>query len=149
MSTTNNAQLDKSDDGIIERYSSELVEGAPDPEAFDSLAIQKNLTMDSIQRRDRNGNVITTEIGRFSLVSSRKSSSKKKSVVGAGTGGKEEENEKNGEEPQKKPRHRVTFMDEVTFDKSKLTEVHLIESYKKYNQEFYVENQVEGCCTIF
>ena len=30
-------------------------------------------------------------------------------------------------------RHRVTFMDEVTSDKKQLTEIHYIESYKKYN----------------
>lgn len=31
-------------------------------------------------------------------------------------------------------------MDEVTGDKKQLTEIHYIESYKKYNQEFYIEN---------
>lgn len=31
-------------------------------------------------------------------------------------------------------------MDEMTDDKASLTEVHYIESYKKYNQEFYAEN---------
>ena len=31
-------------------------------------------------------------------------------------------------------------MDEVSDDKTALTEVHFIESYKKYNQEFYSEN---------
>ena len=40
-------------------------------------------------------------------------------------------------------------MDELTNDKSQLTEVHYIESYKKYNQEFYMENQGQGCCSIF
>ena len=33
----------------------------------------------------------------------------------------------------KKKRHRVTFADDVNGDKKKLTEVHPIESYKKYN----------------
>jgi len=40
-------------------------------------------------------------------------------------------------------------MDEVTNDKDALVEVHMIESYKKYNQEFYMENQAQGCCSIF
>jgi hypothetical protein len=31
-------------------------------------------------------------------------------------------------------------MDDVTGDKKLLTDVHVIESYKKYNQEFYIEN---------
>jgi len=35
------------------------------------------------------------------------------------------------EDPTK--RHRVSFMDQVTDDKDQLTEVHHIESYKKYN----------------
>ena len=39
----------------------------------------------------------------------------------------------------KKKRHKITFMDEITNDKTQLTEVHYIESYKKYNQEFYME----------
>ena len=42
-------------------------------------------------------------------------------------------------EVPKKKKHRVTFADDVNGDKKALTEVHLIESYKKYNQEFYVE----------
>ena len=33
-------------------------------------------------------------------------------------------------------------MDDVTGDKKLLTDVHVIESYKKYNQEFFIENQV-------
>jgi len=31
-------------------------------------------------------------------------------------------------------------MDEVTGEEAKLVEVHYIESYKKYNQEFFMEN---------
>jgi hypothetical protein len=31
-------------------------------------------------------------------------------------------------------------MDDVTGDKKLLTDVQVIESYKKYNQEFYIEN---------
>ena len=94
------------------------------------MDIHKSNLSDS-KRKDRHGNPITTEIGRFSLVSKKK----KKTVVGAGTGGKEEESV-TGEQSEftdKKTRHRVTFMDEITNDKSQLTEVHLIESYKKYN----------------
>ena len=52
-------------------------------------------------------------------------------------------------EKEKKKRHRITFMDDVTNDKSMLVEVHCIESYKKYNQEFYMEQQAQGCCTIY
>ena len=40
----------------------------------------------------------------------------------------------------KKQRHRVTFMDDVSGDKGQLVEIHLIESYKKFNQDSYMEN---------
>ena len=40
-------------------------------------------------------------------------------------------------------------MDDVSGDKKALTDVHMIESYKKYNQDFYVENPGQGCCIMF
>jgi hypothetical protein len=108
-------------------------------------------------RLDRLGNPITTVIGSYSLSSlnQRSKSIKDKkdresrkslnsSTLSGGTG------EGQGDKKEtKKPRHKLTFMDEVTNDKEALVEVHMIESYKKYNQEFYMENQVQGCCTIF
>ena len=33
----------------------------------------------------------------------------------------------------KKQRHRISFADDVSGDKSQLSDVHYIESYKKYN----------------
>ena len=36
-------------------------------------------------------------------------------------------------EDKKKQRHRLTFADDVTGNKAELTDVHYIESYKKYN----------------
>ena len=53
------------------------------------------------------------------------------------------------EKKDKQQRHRVTFMDDVSGDKGQLVEIHLIESYKKFNQDSYMENQNPGCCTIF
>ena len=114
---------------------------------FDS-EIKKQKRSNSLNgnRYDINGNKITTEIGRYSLsnVSARSKSVKERkesrkslnsSQLSGGTGeGQSLEKEKN------KKRHRITFMDEVTGDKSMLVEVHCIESYKKYNQEFYMEN---------
>ena len=114
---------------------------------FDS-EIKKQKRSNSINgnRYDKNGNKITTEIGRYYLsnvtersksVKERKESRKSlnSSQLSGGTGeGQSPEKEKN------KKRHRITFMDEVTGDKSMLVEVHCIESYKKYNQEFYMEN---------
>ena len=87
-----------------------------------------------------NGNLITTQIGSF-----RKRPSKK------GKRGEEKDDSINSKSPKKKKkanRHRVTFGDEVSGSKKNLLRVHYIESYKKYNQEFY-NDQVQGCCTIF
>jgi hypothetical protein len=149
-------QIDSKEQEGIERFQSEvselmgdtpatnmdksksIVAGESDGE-FESLKMAKLKSADdSLKRKDRNGNVITTEIGRFSLINAGKKSKARKTVVGAGTGGKEEEGQ--NESPEKKTRHKVTFMDEVTNDKTQLTEIHLIESYKKYNQEFYIDN---------
>lgn len=149
-------QIDSKEQEGIERFQSEVSElmgdtpatnmdksksieaGESDTE-FNSLKMAKMKSADdSLRRKDRNGNVITTEIGRFSLTNAGKKSKARKTVVGAGTGGKEEEGQT--ESPEKKTRHKVTFMDEVTNDKTQLTEIHLIESYKKYNQEFYIDN---------
>ena len=93
-------------------------------------------------RHDRFGNPITTVIGSYSLsnVGKRSRSIKEKkdslnaSTLSGGTGEGQEKKEK-------KKRHRLTFMDEVTGDKTQLLEVHPIESYKKYNSEFYMEQQ--------
>ena len=90
----------------------------------------------SINRTDRFGTPIQTEVGKFSLQPSgnkskvgdeqRDSVKSKTSNISGGTG-----------EPasavSKKTRHKISFLDEVTNDKSKLTDIHLIESYKKYN----------------
>ena len=42
--------------------------------------------------------------------------------------------------------HRITFADHVTNDKARLTDVYLVESYKKYNHDMNYGNQ--GCCNI-
>ena len=62
--------------------------------------------------------------------------------------GNSEEDSTQSDIPKKK-KHRVTFADDVSGNKKALTEVHMIESYKKYNQEFYVETPGQGCCSIF
>ena len=105
------------------------------------------LSTDEKARFDRNGNPITTSIGRFHTGAMRKSmkASTRKSL-NSDTGAADLASP---EKVDPKKRHRVTFMDDVSGDKNQLTEIHLIESYKKYNQEFYIENQVQGCCTIF
>ena len=58
--------------------------------------------------------------------------------VNSDTGGAE--SPMKGEEAKKPPRHRVSFADDISGDKSQLADVHYIESYKKYNQEFYIDN---------
>ena len=59
--------------------------------------------------------------------------------VNSDTGGAE--SPLKGEDSAKKPqRHRISFADEISGDKSLLSDVHYIESYKKYNQEFYIDN---------
>ena len=60
--------------------------------------------------------------------------------MSGGTGENQTSPDKKKEDLSKKKRHKVTFLDEVTDDKSALTDIHFIESYKKYNQEFYSEN---------
>ena len=99
-------------------------------------------------RYDRNGNPITTVIGAFSVETRRQLLKQKKlaSLRQSGTsdtGNSEvsplkginetETSEAGSPVKDKKKRHRVTFADDVTGEKSKLTEVHTIESYKKYN----------------
>ena len=72
--------------------SKSIVVGESDGE-FDNLKMTKSKSVDEsgYKRKDRNGNPITTEIGRFSLSNVSRKSAKRKTVVGAGTGGKEEE----------------------------------------------------------
>jgi hypothetical protein len=65
----------------------------------------------------------------------RNKSTKRKSGMSPGTG---EVSSPDKEDRSK--RHRLTFADEVHNDKTALTEIHYIESYKKYNQEYYIEN---------
>ena len=52
--------------------------------------------------------------------------------VNSDTGGAESPL-KGDDSKAKKQRHRISFADEVTADKSALSDVHYIESYKKYN----------------
>ena len=52
----------------------------------------------------------------------------RKSTTSGGTGEGQTEGKKDG-----RFRHKISFMDELAGDKTKLCEVHLIESYKKYN----------------
>ena len=107
----------------------------------------------SNSRKDRFGNPITTEIGKFSLANSKRSFKEIKdgpkrrntSNTSGGTG----EGQSSTGKPENARRHKISFMDEMCGEKSKLTEVHLIESYKKYNQEFFQETQAQGCCAIF
>ena len=81
------------------------------------------------------GNSITTEIGKFSAHGSPRKGSKvgdsstksKESNLSGGTG------EPNGESKKSEKRHKISFADEISGDKSKLTDIHLIESYKKFN----------------
>ena len=42
--------------------------------------------------------------------------------------------------------HRITFADQVSKDRSKLTDVYYVESYKKYNYENSYGQ--DNCCTI-
>ena len=70
--------------------------------------------------------------------------------VNSDTGGAESPlKAENDDRAKKQQRHRISFADDVSGDKNQLADVHYIESYKKYNQEFYIDNQVQGCCTIF
>ena len=93
-----------------------------------------------------NGNPITTVIGNFAInntVNRNKSmKSKRASGVSPGTGEVSSPDKASQEDAAtaKKQRHRLTFADEVHNDKTLLTEIHYIESYKKYNQEYYIEN---------
>ena len=78
---------------------------------------------------DKFGNTITTEIGRFSLQSSPRKSKDGELKKQNSSGGTGEPMQK----PDKKLRHKISFHDDISNDKSKLTEIHLIESYKKFN----------------
>ena len=104
---------------------------------------------DTPARFDRNGNLINTQIGRFHTGSMRKSIKNRKSLINMNSDTGAADLGSPDKKVEKSLRHRVTFMDEVLGDKSQLVEVHLIESYKKFNQDSYMENQNPGCCTIF
>lgn len=100
-------------------------------------------------RYDKFGNKITTVIGTFSVANRKNLIKSKKASMShtSDTGGAE--SPLKGEDRAKKPqRHRISFADDM-MGQDKLSDVHYIESYKKYNQEFYIDNQVQGCCTIF
>ena len=110
------------------------------------------------QRYDRNGNIIATQIGTFStanrraLLKSRELMKSQNSDTGSAehTPTKETKGEEEPSSPYgRKKKHKVTFMDDVSGDKKALTDVHMIESYKKYNQDFYVESPGQGCCMTF
>ena len=87
------------------------------------------------ERYDTNGNPITTVIGAYALSNLANRAKKQKKESGTGEGSSPDK-----VAIDKSKRHRLTFGDEVSNDKSQLTEIHYIESYKKYNQEFYIEN---------
>ena len=119
--------------------------------------MDKSIKSDQSQRFDRHGNPILTQIGTFS-VSNRKALVKSRDLrrsQNSDTGSAESPSKAGDSEPTddspygRKKKHRVTFMDEVSGDKSALTDVHSIESYKKYNQDFYVESPGQGCCIMF
>uniref|UniRef100_A0A7S3N1K8 Uncharacterized protein n=1 Tax=Strombidium inclinatum TaxID=197538 RepID=A0A7S3N1K8_9SPIT len=122
----------------------------------------KSLEISQPNRFDRHGNPITTQIGTFqydastrsqSVKAVRKSMNDKMLDTSKDESGLTQESSmikaENEAQSPKKVRHKVTFMDDVSGEKGQLTEVHYIESYKKYNQEFYVDHQVQGCCSIF
>ena len=121
---------------------------------FNTIQVSLNNTIaeSEITRFDRNGAPITTVIGKFQTGSMRKSmkgGSNRKSLqtnMNSDTGAADLASP---EKKETKQRHKVTFMDEVSGDKSQLVEIHLIESYKKFNQDSYLENQNPGCCTTF
>ena len=78
------------------------------------------------ERKDRYGNLITTEIGRFSLVGAKKSlkentngNLRSNSSLSGGTG--EGQTQNKSQSADKNKRHKISFYDEVTSDKSKLT----------------------------
>lgn len=111
---------------------------------FNTIGVSLNQTMvdSEISRFDRNGNPITTVIGKFATGAMRKSmkSSNRKSLqtnMNSDTGAADLASP---EKKDVKQRHKVTFMDEVSGDKGQLVEIHLIESYKKFNQDSYLEN---------
>ena len=91
---------------------------------------------DKKHRYDRKGSLITTSIGTFSLANRKASLAQRKSLNAtmtgltnnSDTGGPDlkkdtMENSDSSPEPKasKKQRHKVTFMDEVTSDKTQLT----------------------------
>ena len=99
----------------------------------------KILEYEESERSDRFGNPITTDIGKFSLGGSKRMSKSQyedtntslKSKTSNTSGGTGEPNASG--KSDKKTRHKISFMDDVSNDKNKLTEIHLIESYKKFN----------------
>lgn len=104
---------------------------------FNTIQVSLNNTMaeSEITRFDRNGNPITTVIGKFQTGAMRKSmkGNNRKSLqtnMNSDTGAADLASP---EKKDAKQRHKVTFMDEVSGDKEQLIEIHLIESYKKFN----------------
>jgi len=53
--------------------------------------------------------------------------------VNSDTGGAESPLKGDDSQAKKPQRHRISFADDIMNDKSALSEVHYIESYKKYN----------------
>ena len=89
-------------------------------------------------RYDKFGNQITTKIGTFS-VENRKAQIKAKKErekamsMNSDTGGAESPLKSDDDRSKKQQRHRISFADQVSGNEKSLSDVHYIESYKKYN----------------
>ena len=89
-------------------------------------------------RYDKKGEPINTVIGAYSVATRKASIKLKDKMKSEGSSLDESPNkidpiDEDVTSPFRKKRHHVTFADEVTGDKKKLTVIHPIESYKKYN----------------
>ena len=108
--------------------------GAPEAkDGFDHITGSQDRQRSQSVRFDRNGHKITTQIGQFSLASlsaransvkaAKRDANGRRAVntsnVSAGTG----EGQGSPSKEDKTKRHRVTFMDEVTNDKTMIIDV--------------------------